>query len=176
MASDAAHIQRSLIRLESATARSSTFGHSTDAAVTELVDGLRCRTAIGDHVVESDLPRGLGGEATAPTPGALLRAALGSCLAMGYRLRAARRGVALDAIRVVVETDSEIDGMLRLGTTARPGFSEVRYHVELTSDASDEELQAIADEADRLSPMLDAIGRTNRVERTLSIDRTRADR
>ena len=59
-------------------------------------------------------PAALGGTGAAPTPGVLLRAALGSCMAMSYRLRAAKHGVELTSVRVTVEADSELAGMLLL--------------------------------------------------------------
>ena len=94
---------------------------------------------------------------------------MGSCLAMGYRLRAARRGVPVRSIRVTVESDSELDGMLRTSSAAPPGFTAIRYHVELDSSAPAEDIEAMVDEADHLSPILDAVGRANRLCRSLSI-------
>ena len=162
-------IGRALVRLESALEHQKGFGRATHCSTTTLIDGVRCRSEEGMCLIETDLPAGLGGTGAAPTPGVLLRAALGSCLAIGYRLRAARHGVALRSIRVVVETDSEVAGMLRTDSTARPGFGEVRYHVEIESDAPAEDVRAIVDEADRLSPILDAVGHPNHVSRSLSI-------
>ena len=101
----------------------------------------------------------------------LLRAALGSCLAMGYQLRAARRDVELTAIRVMVETDSEIAGMLLCDGTAPPGFTEIRYHVEVESSASSAKVEKIIEEGDQLSPMLDALGRANPMRRSISVRR-----
>jgi len=156
-------------RLESALDHKPGFGRATQVSTTVLVGGLRCRTDEGTHRIDSDLPAALGGGGTGPTPGVLLRAALGSCLAIGYRLRAARHGVALRAIRVVVESDSEIEGMLRLESTSPPGFTQVRYHVEIETDARVEDVEQIVDEGDRLSPMLDAVGRANQLQRSLSV-------
>ena len=102
-------------------ARRSDFGHYTASSVTTLVDGLRCSTEAGGWTIASDLRPALGGEGSAPTPTVLVSAALGACLAMGYRLRAAEHGVELTSVRVTVETDSELRGMLavRCGGPAR---------------------------------------------------------
>lgn len=49
-------------------------------ATATLVEGLRCRATNSDGVeLFSDMPNGIGGGATAPTPGWLLRAALANC-------------------------------------------------------------------------------------------------
>ncbi len=164
-----AHIAAAVTRLEAAVEDRPGFGRATNTASITLVDGLRCCSEEGAWSIDTDLPMGLGGTGSAPTPGVLLRAALGSCLAMGYRLRAARRGVPVRSIRVTVESDSEIDGMLRTSSAAPPGFTAIRYHVELDSSAPTEDIEAMVDEADHLSPILDTVGRTNRPRRSLSI-------
>jgi uncharacterized OsmC-like protein len=166
-------IAAAVTRLEAAVERRIGFGQATNtttntASIT-LVDGLRCCSEEGAWSIDTDLPTGLGGSGSAPTPGVLLRAALGSCLAMGYRLRAARRCIPVRSIRVTVESDSEIDGMLRTTSTAPPGFTAIRYHVELDTSAPAEDIEAMVDEADQLSPILDAVGRANRLCRSLSI-------
>jgi uncharacterized OsmC-like protein len=145
------------------------FGRATQSCATTLVDGLRCRIEECGYTLEADLPAALGGTGTAPTPSALVRAAIGSCLAMGYRLRAARHGVDVRSIRVIVETDSVIAGMLSTEGTDAAGFGGIRYHVEITSDAPHEQVRAIVDEADRLSPVLDVVSRASRPIRSLAI-------
>ena len=119
--------------------------------------------------IASDLRPAIGGDGSAPTPTTLLSAALGACLAMCYQLRAAEHGVELSSVRVTVETDSDLRGMLQSDAAVPPGFTEVRYRVELESPARTSDVERIVDLADRLSPVLDALTRANRVRRTLSI-------
>ena len=57
--------------------------------------GLRHRRRSG-VAPDADMPKGAGGAASAPTPGVYGRAALGSCLAMGYTMYAAELGVPID--------------------------------------------------------------------------------
>jgi organic hydroperoxide reductase OsmC/OhrA len=166
-----AGIRRSLVRLETAIARRPGFGHVTQSSTTRCGAGLACETREGDHLVRADLPHGLGGHDSAPSPGALMRAALGSCLAMGYRLRAARHDVPLDAIVVAVETDSVLAGMLDPTGVAPPGFTGVRVDVRLASPAPTRDLRSLIDEADLLSPMLDVVNRPNPVERSVHLAR-----
>lgn len=156
-------------RLEQAVMRRPGFGVTTHHAVTTSLDGLRCATREGAWTTLTDLPGALGGGGSAPTPGALVRAALGSCMAMSYRLRAARHAVELRAVRVTVEADAAIAGMLLGDADAPPGFSEVRYHVEVESDAPPDVVRRVLDEGDRLSPLLDVLTRATAVRRTTSI-------
>lgn len=161
---------RSLLRLESAIARRPGFGHATQSSTTRSVTGLACESTEGHHLVRTNLPHGLGGRDTAPSPGALVRAALGSCLAMGYRLRAARYEVPLDAIAVTVETDSVLAGMLDLNATEPPGFTGIRIDVHVASPAPARDVRALIDDADRLSPVLDTVHRPIRSERTVRVN------
>ena len=134
------------------------------------MDGLRCSTEAGAWTIETDLHPALGGDGSAPSPSVLLSAALGACLAMGYQMRAAEEGIELTSVRVTVETDSELRGMLLCDAAVPPGFTDIRYRVELESPARTTDLERMADLADRLSPVLDALTRANRVQRTIAIN------
>jgi uncharacterized OsmC-like protein len=163
-------IAAALQRLNGTLARRPGYGQHTGSSVTTLVGGLRCSTEVAGWTIVSDLQPAFGGERSAPTPTVLLSSALGACLAMGYQLRAAEHGIELTSVRVTVETDSDVGGMLRCDAPAPPGFTEIRYRVELESPASTSDLERIVDLADRLSPVLDALTRANRVQRTVSIN------
>ena len=144
-------IADALQRLNTALDRRHDFGRHTGSSVTTLVDGLHCETEVGGWTIESDLGPAFGGEGAAPTPSILLSSALGACLAMGYQLRAAEDGIELTSVRVTVETDSELCGMLRCDAAVPPGFtgsatastSRARL-VRVTSSASSTALTASA--------------------------------
>ena len=159
-------------RVEAAVVRRAGFGVGTSHSVTTLQDGLRCSTSEGSWTVESDMSPTFGGGASAPTPSVLLRAALGSCMAITYRMRAARYGVELTSVRVTVETDAELAGMLFCDSSAPPGYAEVRYHVEVDSPDDADRVLAILDEGDRLSPVLDVFSRATTVRRTTDVRQT----
>jgi OsmC-like protein len=88
---------------------------------------------------------------------------------MGYRLRAARRCVDVSAIEVVVETDSHVAGLLDPHSGRPAGFESIRYHVTIASNASSAEIDALVDEADALSPIVDALARANFLSRRLTV-------
>jgi uncharacterized OsmC-like protein len=162
-------IGKTLERLEAAVARRPGFGVGTSHSVTTLGEGLQCSTVEGAWTIETDLLPALGGGGSAPTPNVLLRAALGSCMAMSYRLRAARRGVEFTSVRVSVEADSELAGMLGCDAAVPPGYTEVRYHVEVESPDDPARVLAVLDEGDRLSPVLDVLSRAVTIRRTAEI-------
>jgi len=162
-------IVTSIERIERALASRPDFGIGTSHSVTTLTDRLRCTTEEGSWRIDADLSDRLGGNASAPTPSVLLRAALGTCVAMGYQLRAAKHGVTLTSIRVTVETDSAIAGMLLVDSHEPAGFRAVRYHVDVESPAPAADVMRVLDEGDRLSPVLDVFATAATVERSVSI-------
>ncbi len=169
--SDDAHHRRiapALERLRALSGRPG-FGHSTKTSASTLVGDLRCETTEGASLIESDLPTALGGDDSAPTPSALIRAALGACLAMGYRLRAAELGIELTTVRVTVESESELRGMLDAAADVPPGLTALRYHVEIDSPAAQRDVVRVIELGDRLSPVLDMLTRPLDIERSVAI-------
>jgi len=73
-----------------------------------MEDGLRCRVETPDGTtIVTDMPTGIGGGGSAPSPGRLFRAALASCDATFVTLRAARVGIKLTTLEVTVEGDPD---------------------------------------------------------------------
>ncbi len=162
-------ISAAIERIEGVLERRPDFGRGTDQSVTTLLDGVHCTTTDGKWTVETDLSPALGGTSSAPTPGVLARAALGSCLAMMCRMRADRHGIEVTSVTVTVEADSAIAGMILTDSGEVPGYSDVRCHVEIESPAHPDEVQRIIDEGDLLSPVSDVFGRAMTVRRTTAI-------
>lgn len=88
---------------------------------------------------------------------------------MGYRMRAARLGVELTSLSVEIEADFDVVGMLSLESAARPGYSEVRYHVSVESSAPEADVLRVLDEGDVLSPYRDVFSDRTPMKRTVSI-------
>jgi OsmC-like protein len=66
------------------------------------------------------MSRTVGGGATAPTPGWLLRAALASCDATAIAMDAARELVELTDLTVTVESESDFRGVLGVDDSVDP--------------------------------------------------------
>ena len=115
------------------------------------------------------MPASAGGNASGPTPGVYGRAALGSCLAIGYMMKAAAHNVVVHSLEVEVQADYD-DGALFGTSTAPPGYSEVRYAVRIESDASEEAILQMLNEADKHSPYLDVFSRGQKCLRTVHIN------
>jgi uncharacterized OsmC-like protein len=144
-------------------------GHLTRATRARLASGLRCEIEEGPWKFAADMPAKAGGDDTAPTPGALGRGALASCLTMGIAIWAARLGVPIEALEVEVQADFDARGELGMGDV-RPGYSEVRYIVAIDSPASKQKLDELLALAERHSPYLDVFGRAMTLRRVLHVN------
>lgn len=162
-------ISASLDRIDRAVTKHASLGLSTERSISTITDGLRCTSEEGTFRFETDLPETMGGAGSGPSPGVLGRAALGSCLAMSYQMRAARLGVDLASVSVEIEADFDLAGMVSMESSARPGYGEVRYHVRVESSAPEADVLRVLDEGDLLSPYRDTFSAETPMKRTVSI-------
>ena len=103
-------------------------------ATATLTEGLKCRvTGPAGEEVRTDMPAGVGGGASAPNPGWLMRAALASCDATAIAMRAATRGISIAALEVTVTSESDNRGMLGLDETVPAGLQAMRLHVKISA-------------------------------------------
>ncbi len=111
----------------------------------------------------------MGGNNAGPNPGILGRGALGSCLAIGYGMWAARLGVPVDALEVEVQADYDSRGELGIADDVPPGYVQVRYRVIVTSHAPEPDVQRVLDIADKYSPYRDVYARAQDIRREATI-------
>jgi uncharacterized OsmC-like protein len=135
---------------------------STDsAAVATLVDGLVVRvTGPSGATVTTDMVPSVGGTATAPSPGWLLRAAEASCVVSLIAMRAAMLGITLDALEVTVDSESDDRGLLGIDDDVPAGPLTGRVAVRLTAAGVDPAtLEEIARWGVKHCPVCDALER-----------------
>jgi hypothetical protein len=108
------HIRRSIENAKQYLSEHPGDARYTDKPATALIeDGLRCRVEGADGaLVVTDMPAGIGGGASAPTPGWLARAAQASCDATLIAMRAAELGIPLQRLEVTVDSESDDRGIL----------------------------------------------------------------
>ena len=166
-------IKTAFERSAQALTLSPSIGRATGVSKVRMRGGLVCDIEAGPWRLTADMPEGVGGTATAPTPGVYGRAALGSCLAIGYTMYAAKLGVPIDALEVEVQADYDDGALFGIGD-APPGYIEVRYVVTVESSASEADVLRVLDEGDRHSPYLDVFGRAQKCTREVHLRPTRA--
>jgi uncharacterized OsmC-like protein len=166
---DDEHIRTTLERnVKAITLRPSIARHTGRTSV-RLKPGLECEVSDGPWTLTVAMGEKSGGTGAGPGPGTLGRGALGSCLALGYAMWAARLGVRLDSLSVEVEADYDSRGELGISDEVPPGYTQVRYTVSVTSDAPEADVRRVLDTADRYSPYRDVFMRANDVRREVTI-------
>ena len=105
------------------------------AATARLGAGLRVEVAgpAGEQLA-TDMPRGIGGEASVPSPGWFSRAAAASCVASLIGIRAATLGVELRPgdVEVVVDSESDDRGILGLDDRIAAGALSMKVVVRIS--------------------------------------------
>ena len=145
------------------------IGQGTAVTKVRIRDACTAEIEDGGWKLIADESKKDGGNGEGPDPGVYGRAALGSCVAMGYALWAAHLGVPLDSIEVDVEADYDARGMFGLDGSIAPGWGAVRYKVRIESSAPEAEVMRVLDHADAISPLLDDFTRALPVSRDVQI-------
>jgi uncharacterized OsmC-like protein len=155
------------------------FSKRPDTARTKITakatvrEGMRCEFSEDAWTFVADMPEPLGGTATGPTPGTLARAALGTCLAIGYAMRAAYLGVPIRGIEVELRADADARGLF-CGQAEVPEYRDLAYIVTLDSDAPEGDLLRVLEEADERSPYLQIFKKSQTLHRETRLLRTAA--
>lgn len=123
-------------------------------ATAHITEGLKCeiRGPHGERLV-TDMPPAMGGAASGPNPGWLLRGALASCTATVIAMRAARLGIALQTLEVTVESESDNRGILGLDDTVSARLAPVRTRVRIAGDAEASSLRQLVAWGEAHSPV-----------------------
>jgi uncharacterized OsmC-like protein len=95
----------------------------------------------------------MGGAASGPNPGWLLRSALASCTATVIAMRAAKLGITLNTLEVSVESESDNRGILGLDESISAGLGAVRSKVKIAANAEPGSLSELVRWADAHSPV-----------------------
>lgn len=151
-------IRTAFERVVKAFSRNPQIAKGTGISISRITAGLTCEVQEGKWTFTADMPEAAGGNEKGPTPGVYGRAALGSCLAIGYMMRAARYDIAIQSLQVEVQADYD-DGVLFGTSEGYPGYHEIRVIVKIESDAGEETIRQLLKEADAHSPYLDVFSR-----------------
>ena len=119
--------------------------------------------------ISTDMPKALGGEGSAPSPGWLRRAAQAACEGTMIAIRAAQEQVELERLEVQIGSISDDRGMLGIEDKANPGPNESWARVTISAKGvSETKLREIVDWAEAHSPVTDSLCRA--VPHKLQID------
>lgn len=138
-------------------------------AMASIENGLKCRIEAPEgSAIYTDMPKSVGGSATANSPGWHLRAVLASCDATLLAMHAARLGLKLDSIEVRVEATSDGRGMF-LDDDITPGSAVMNLTFKIgASGVSPEQIEELVHWVGQHSPVADDI--TRAVELSIDIE------
>jgi uncharacterized OsmC-like protein len=108
-----------------------------------LGDGVTCSVATGRAMVEAGLHPASGGTGASLCSGDMLLQALAACAGVTLRAVAASLEVPVRSGTIQVEGDLDFRGTLAVSKEASVGFSAIRVHFDLDSDATDEQLATL---------------------------------
>jgi uncharacterized OsmC-like protein len=120
-----------------------------------LNPGLACDVEDGRWKFSVGMTEKYGGLDNGPNPGVYGRAALGSCLAIGYGMWAARLEIPIRSLTVEIRAKYDVRGELGVDESVRPGYADIVYVVTVDSDAPEADIIRLLDTADRHSSWLD---------------------
>ena len=121
----------------------------------------------GGEKLTTDMPKGIGGGASMPSPGWYFRAAAAACVASLIGIRAAMTGIDVpaDSIEVTVDSESDDRGILGLDDTIPAGALSLRVVVSVRGRAPAREgLEELARWAVDHCPVTDTARRAIPVE------------
>jgi uncharacterized OsmC-like protein len=130
-------------------------GQGTAITKVTLNPGLSCEVEDGAWKFSVGMTEKYGGLNNGPNPGVYGRAALGSCLAIGYGMWAARLEIPIRSLTVEVRATYDVRGELGIDELVRPGYADIVYVVTVDSDAPEADVIRLLDTADHHSSWLD---------------------
>lgn len=96
-------------------------------------------TGPGGETARTDMPTGIGGTASVPSPGWLFRAAAASCVASLVAIRAAATGVVLEHVEITVDSESDDRGILGLDADVPAGALSMKIVANVRARGLDAE-------------------------------------
>jgi uncharacterized OsmC-like protein len=124
------------------------YGEDPDAAQITLEaegtldDEIACSVQTGRAIVKAGLHPGTGGDGTLACSGDMLLQALVACA--GVTMRSVATSMGLDVSGSIhAEGDLDWRGTMAVDKDVPVGFRDIRMSFELTSDASDEQLETL---------------------------------
>ena len=108
----------------------------------------------GPYTLVVDRPADGGGRGLGFNGGQLLYLAIGACVSNDLFREAAARGIRLDTVRIVVRGDFSGDPAI---------YEPVSYDVELSGDATPEQLRALVEHVDAIAEIPNSVRRGTEV-------------
>ena len=170
--SNADQIKTAMERSVKAITRQPAVGQGAEVMTVAVDHNGCCTLADGGEEIVIDLSPEYGGGGTTATPGFLVRAALGACLAQGYHVQAAYLGVPIDRLSVELHSAYDMRGNLGIDDSVPCSYTAIRYVVTIDSPAPRAAVEEVIERSDALDWVRDVFARAIPLERELRISQT----
>ncbi|MEK6691592.1 MAG: OsmC family protein [Nitrospirota bacterium] len=137
--------------------------------------GFKVETSSREFNSKFDEPEMLCGTNTAANPVEMVLQAYGACLAIGYAMNAAVRGIKINDLKVDLEGEIDLPGFLGLEAPANlnmdklPGFKNVTAKIKIKADADEKTLQEMHRHIAGTSPVGLTLSRSVKVDASLDV-------
>jgi len=123
-------------------------------------EGMQAKAFVRNHAFSVGQPASFDTQDMAPSAIEYLLAAVGGCLAVGFRWRASRRGIEVRNLEVSLQAQAEnILVFLGLEEEGHPGMKRIDGRLYVDADAADDVLQDIWQETLQRSPVTQSLAR-----------------
>ncbi len=139
----------------------------TLSAEGELGEGVSCSVQTGRAIAEAGLHPASGGDGAQLCSGDMLLEALVACAGVTLRAVATSLGIAVEAGTVRAEGDLDFRGTLAVDREAAVGFSAIRLHFDLDTDADREQLDTLLKLTERYCVVFQTIAGSPELSTTL---------
>ena len=144
----------------------------TLAASGRLGEGVTCNVETGRALASAGLHPATGGDGLSLCSGDMLLEALVACAGVTCKAVATALGIELRDGRLRAEGDLDFRGTLGVAKDAPVGFSRIRLHFDLDTDASDEQVQKLLQLTERYCVVLQTLRQSP--ETSVDFDRVSA--
>ena len=144
----------------------------TLAASGRLGEGVTCNVETGRALASAGLHPATGGDGLSLCSGDMLLEALVACAGVTCKAVATALGIELRDGRLRAEGDLDFRGTLGVAKDAPVGFSRIRLHFDLDTDASDEQVHKLLQLTERYCVVLQTLRQSP--ETSVDFDRVSA--
>src|SRR5699024_3825844 len=120
-------------------------------------EGVLSVADVGGKEVFIDEPPSLGGTDKAPNPVEYILASLGGCINVLVVSFAEKFDVEVEDVDVHLEGDLDPDGFLGKNPNVRPGYEEIRYHIDVKSPSPQANIDALIEHVEKVCPVKDTL-------------------
>ena len=125
----------------------------------EVGDGISCNVQTGRALVKAGLHPATGGTGMLACSGDLLLEALVACAGVTLKAVATSIGIEIKKGTIKAEGDLDFKGTLGISKEVPVGFTEIRLHFELDSNATTEQIASLAKLTERYCVVYQTLSR-----------------